>query len=72
MIRRIAFYGFLALVGAIIAILVSTPFSLAYFRAYGNSVGEPTPGWLAAFGSSYLSLLDFTVRFQVYQFYGRI
>lgn len=70
--RRIRLYGFLALLGALSAILVSTPFSLAYFRAYGNSVGEQTPVWLAAFGSAYPSLLDFTGRIQVYQFYGRI
>lgn len=65
-------HGFLALLAAIIALLVSTPFALAYFRAYGNSVGEVTPRWLLTFGSAFPSLMDFAGRIQVYQTYGRI
>ena len=70
--KQAAFYGLLALLGAIIAILISAPISIAYFRAYGNSVGEPTPVWLAALESALPTLLDFAERTRVYQTYGRI
>jgi hypothetical protein len=70
--KQSALYGLLALLGAIIAILISAPISIAYFRAYGNSVGEPTPVWLAVLESAYPTLLDFAERTRVYQTYGRI
>lgn len=70
--KRTAFYGLRALLGAIIAILISAPISITYFRAYGNSVGEPTPVWLAALESVLPTLLDFAERTRVYQTYGRI
>ena len=62
--------GFLALLAGLVALLVSLPFAVAYFRAYG--AGEPTPVWLTAFGDAYPSLLVFASRTRVYQLYGRI
>jgi len=62
----------IAQLASILALLISPLFSIAYFRAYGNSFGEITPDWLLAIGRALPKLLDFAQSRDVYQTYGRI
>lgn len=64
--------AFLALLGAIIALLISVPFALMYFRAYGFGEGQTPPTYLISFGEAFPSLINFDRATRVYQFYGRI
>ena len=62
----------LAILGAIIALLISVPFALMYFRAYGFGEGQTPPAYLITFGQAFPGLVDFDQDTRVYQVYGRI
>jgi hypothetical protein len=62
----------LAALGAIIALLISIPFALMYFRAYGFGEGQTPPAYLITFGEAFPSLVNFGRATCVYQIYGRI
>ena len=62
----------LAVLGATIALLISVPFALMYFRAYGLGEGQTPPAYLVAFGDAFPNLIDFDLATRAYQFYGRI
>ena len=61
-----------AILGALIALLISVPFALMYFRAYGFGEGQSPPGYLITFGQAFPGLVDFGPATRVYQVYGRI
>jgi len=61
-----------AILGALIALLISVPFALMYFRAYGFGEGQTPPAYLITFGQAFPGLVDFDRDTRVYQIYGRI
>ena len=62
----------IAFLGAFIALLISVPFALMYFRAYGFGEGQTPPAYLITFGQAFPGLVDFDRDTRVYQIYGRI
>jgi hypothetical protein len=70
--EKITFSKNLAQLASVLALLISPLFSIAFFRAYGNSFGEITPDWLIGIGKALPKLLDFAQSRDVYQTYGRI
>lgn len=63
--------GFAAIVGGLMAVVLTVPFASAYFPAYAIE-GESPPRWLRSLEPELGSLLTFAAPETVYELYGKI
>jgi hypothetical protein len=68
--HQIRWSGLAALIGGILAVILTLPFAAAYFRAYPGF--DVPPLWLPAVRSTFDPLLTFASAVAVYNTYGRI
>jgi formylglycine-generating enzyme required for sulfatase activity len=66
------YYRPIALIGSMMALLISPSFAYANFLSYGANSGDFPPDWLLTFGTSFPILHEFGVTFEVYHAYGKI
>jgi hypothetical protein len=68
--RWLRWAGAAAVVGGLLALVLTLPFALAFFRAYPGDDVPPT--WLARLEPSLLPLMTFAPPVVVYNWYGRV
>lgn len=68
--RWLRWAGVAAVVGGLLALVLTLPFALAFFRAYPGYDVPPT--WLAGLEPSLLPLVSFAPPVTVYNLYGRV
>ncbi len=68
--QHIRWSGFAAMVGGVLAVILTLPFAAAYFRAYPGF--DVPPFWFPAVRSRFDPLLTFASPVAVYNTYGRI
>lgn len=62
--------GFAAIVGGLMAVVLTVPFASAFFAAYPEE--GPPPGWLQSLEPELGSLLTFAAPETVYSLYGKV
>jgi len=68
--QHIRWSGFVAMVGGVLAVVLTLPFAAAYFQAYPGF--DVPPFWLSAVRSGFEPLLTFDSPTRLYSTYGRI